>query len=312
MKQRILMGGALLVFSAAMLSAADPQLLNLVMPDAQMIGGMNVDQAKTSPFGQYLLTQLAANDQDLARFAAATGFDPTRDLQEVLVASTHGPKPSNLVLARGTFNVDKIKAAALAAGGATETYKGVVIVTDRKEAFAFLSPVLAVGGDIASVRAAIDRQTAPTTLDAALVVKINQLSAVQDAWGIANGPFGAVQPPPTPNGVAIPANAFQKVDQVTGGVKYGAQIVVTSDIQASTPQDATNLSSVLQFMVNLGQMQGQKDPELAALLKAVAITTAGNMVHVSGSVPEATAEKLVQLKPHNTVPNAGPRHMRKL
>ena len=33
-------------------TAADPQLLNLVMPDAKVLAGVNVDQAKTSPFGQ--------------------------------------------------------------------------------------------------------------------------------------------------------------------------------------------------------------------------------------------------------------------
>jgi len=37
------------------LSAADPQLLNLVMPDVKVMADINVEQAKTSPFGQFVL-----------------------------------------------------------------------------------------------------------------------------------------------------------------------------------------------------------------------------------------------------------------
>src|SRR3982750_1819677 len=73
--------------------AADPQLLNLMMPDAKVVAGVNVDQAKTSPFGQYVLTQIQATQSaELQKLTALTGFDPTRDVHEVLVGSNGDSK----------------------------------------------------------------------------------------------------------------------------------------------------------------------------------------------------------------------------
>src|SRR5436309_12080829 len=69
-------------------NAADPQLLNLVMPDAKVLAGVNVDQAKVTPFGLYVLGQMQLQDAHLKELTNLTGFDPTRDVHELLVATT--------------------------------------------------------------------------------------------------------------------------------------------------------------------------------------------------------------------------------
>src|SRR3954454_4643447 len=75
-------------------TAADPQLLSLVMPDAKVVAGVNVDQAKTSPFGQYVLSQMQLQDTEFQKLVMLTGFDPTRDVHELLVA-TNGTGKEN-------------------------------------------------------------------------------------------------------------------------------------------------------------------------------------------------------------------------
>src|SRR5437763_7713041 len=93
--------------------AADPQLLSLVMPDAKVLAGVNVDQAKTSPFGQYVLSQMQSQDAHLKELTTLTGFDPTRDVHEVLVASSGDPnQQTGLAVARGNFDPARILAAA--------------------------------------------------------------------------------------------------------------------------------------------------------------------------------------------------------
>src|SRR5689334_721657 len=129
MNARFLTTAALAFSFAGILpaKAADSQLLNLVMPDAKVLAGVNVDQAKTTPMGQYVLTQVQAqNNQHLREITTLTGFDPTRDVSEILVASAGGPnQQSGLVLARGVFDLEKIKAAVALKGGATTTvYNG--------------------------------------------------------------------------------------------------------------------------------------------------------------------------------------------
>src|SRR5689334_17576659 len=115
--------------------AADPQLLNLVMPDAKVLAGVNVDQAKTSAFGQYLIGQFnAQTDPKLQELIAATGFDPTRDVHEILVATSGGTtQHTGLFLARGSFDPSRIAAFAASKGEvASEVYKGVTILEDLK------------------------------------------------------------------------------------------------------------------------------------------------------------------------------------
>jgi hypothetical protein len=298
MKMTIAATVLLLAPSAAVLEAADAQLLGLVMPNAKVLAGVNVSQAAASPFGRYMVAQIEAHDAHLQQMIAKTGFDPTRDLHEVLTASTGAANAPSLTVARGTFDISRITAAAQSSGGTTQTYKGVTIVTDPKDSdcFAFLNPTLALAGHLADVKGAIDRQNVPTVLPSTLQVMVNQLSTTEDAWGVSEVPPPSgvmISPPGAP---AVPPNAFQNIEQASGGVKFGAQIVATAKLQADTAQNANSLANVLQFLLNLGQMQSQKDAQVAAVLKDVVVSVSGNTVNVSASVPEATAEAAVQLK----------------
>jgi hypothetical protein len=278
------------------------------MPDAKILAGVNVDQAKTSPFGQYIITQLEAQDPHFQEFVAETGFDPTRDLDELLIASNGTAKTAaHLTLARGAFNADSIGAAAKAGGATSEVYNGVTIVENAKhgDGFAFLNGGLAIAGDIASVKAAIDRQSAPSTLPASLLVAVNQLSTTEDAWGISEVPPPALKPPANaPNLPTVPPNTFQKITQATGGVKFGAQIVFNAQLLANTAPDATAVANVLQFLTNLGEMRFQQNAQALAALKSVAINANGNTVTISASIPEAQVEALAQMR-HNHAAEPG-------
>jgi len=306
MKPPILTAATLIALSAGLLPAADSQLLNLVMPDAKVLAGVNVDAAKGTPFGQYVLSQIQAQgDPHLQQVATLTGFDPTRDVHELLVASSAVPGSQNgLILARGTFNASAIQAAAQLAGGVLETYKGVTLIKDPKQthAFAFPDSTTAIAGDVASVKGAIDRQTLAAPLPAAVIVQVNQWSGAQDAWVIADVPPATLHAPVNP-GTQNPAlqNAFQNIQQTAGGVKFGAQVVLTGQAQADTAQNATAMAGVVQFLVSMAQLQTQqKNPQLAALLPALSVTASANFVNISLSVPEAQVEQIVKPKPAAT------------
>src|ERR1035438_9521444 len=125
MKAQILTATLLTAFSGV-LSAADPQLLNLVMPDAKVLAGVNVEQAKGTQFGQWVLNQMQTQDTQLQQLVVLTGFDPRRDVRELLVASDGVPGgKTGLAVAKGTFDVSKITAAATLAGVVSEVYNGV-------------------------------------------------------------------------------------------------------------------------------------------------------------------------------------------
>src|SRR5438874_13600 len=170
-----LAAGFLVIFPAS--AAVDSQLLTLLMPDAKVLAGVNVEQAKASPFGQYVLSQVQTQNQDLKKLEALTGFDPTRDVRELLVASNGtGTDHTGLFLARGTFNPGLIAAAATAHDAVTESYNGVTILEDpnKTHGVAFPDASLAIAGDIANVKAAIDRVKSPASLPSSIVAQVNQ------------------------------------------------------------------------------------------------------------------------------------------
>jgi hypothetical protein len=291
-------------------SAADSQLLNMVMPDAKVIAGVNVDSAKNSPFGLYVLAQIQSNNTELQQLIALTGFDPTRDVDEVLVAtpSAAGSKVSGLVLARGTFD-PAMATLATAKGAVIEVYNGVTILEgeDQQAGIAFISTARVAAGDIASVKAAIDRQGPNPALPAAVVTQVNTWSTNEDAWVITTVPLSALAPAGagvgttggTTSGNTMPnpmAGVLQQVLQIGGGVKFGSSVVGTAAITADNAADATQIANTLQFFVNLMQMQAQKNPQLANVAQGFSVNAQGTTVNVTITLPEAQFQQLFQME----------------
>ena len=305
MKARIASFAALLALTAALSAAADPQLLSMVMPDAQVVAGVNVDQAKTSPFGQYVLAQIQSNDQKLQDLTALTGFDPRRDVRELLVASPGGNGPNTgLALARGTFDLAKIGAAARTNGAAVETYNGATLVTDPKKngSLGFLPDGTAVvAGTTDLVKAALNRRSSTTSsISPALSAKVQQWSTSQDAWVVTTvspASLGPAHGANLPGGVAN-SDAVQKIDQFGAGVKFASNVAVSAEAQALTAQDAQGLAGVLQFLINLAQTNSAQNPDAAALLKAVTVSVQGQVVKIGLTVPYDLFENLIKQGPH--------------
>jgi hypothetical protein len=299
MKAQLLTATLLTAFSGV-LSAADPQLLNLVMPDAKVFAGVNVEQAKGTLFGQYVLNQIQSHDADMQKLVALTGFDPRRDVREVLVASEGNPKAkTGLALARGNFDVGRITTAAQQAGKgdiATEMYNGVTILEDAKatHGIAFLDSTTVIGGDIANVKGAIDRRSNSQPLPAAILVKINQWSNSQDAWGLSMVPPTSLVPPQgtqQPNPLLATTTSVQ---QAFGGVKFGTNVVFSGEAVADTPANATALGDLVKFAINLAQMQAPKTPETTALINSVTVTPSGNVLKISASLPQDVFTQMLE------------------
>src|ERR1039457_6052406 len=199
MNARILTTATLFATLAGVLTAkaADSQMLSLVMPDAKVIAGVNVDSAKSSTFGIYLIGEIQANAAGLQQLVTLTGFDPARDLHEILAATNSTVGHTGLALARGNFDVAKITALATLGGAFTETYSGVTIIEDPNKmgGAAFLDATLVVAGDIASVKAAIDRPHSGQSLPASVVTLVNQWSSTEDAWVVTTVPPYTLTPP---------------------------------------------------------------------------------------------------------------------
>jgi hypothetical protein len=301
---------AALIF-AGLLSAADPQLMNLLMPNAKVVAGVNVEQAKNSPFGLFLLSRVQNGDPGLAKLTAATGFDPRRDLTEVLMATLGQPGQQGLVLARGTFDSQQILNAATSAGHNVEAYNGVSILTGQDEklthALAFLGDSVAIAGDLDNVKAAIDRRSNNSSqIDPALAAIVQQLSGSQDAWSVSMVPIAALTngklPDTNLNGM-LNSDVLKAIQQTSGGIKFGANIQISAEAVANSSQNATALADVIHFLGNMVQANAPAASAAAitSLVQSLSVQTDGNTVKLALAIPEQQLESLVNSAPHGTV-----------
>ena len=280
-------------FASVSLQAADPVLLNLVMPDAKVLAGINVQKAKTTQFGQFLLTQMPVGDP-LNGFISATGFDPRQDLTEVLMASSGAAKSSGLVLARGTFNPAQI-AAALAKDGqhTSQTYKGAQLITATATgdngAVAFLSGSIAVAGDVTSVKGAIDRSSGNNAIDPTLSAKVASFSAT-DAWSVSIAPLSM----PGTDGANNPlGGALKSIQQASGSIMLSSPVEISAQALADSDQDATSLSDVLKFLAAMMQGQQGQGGAPGALLNSLNVTTDHSTINLQLTIPEDQLEQLI-------------------
>jgi hypothetical protein len=284
--------------------AADQELIKLLMPNAKVVAGVNVDQAKASPFGQYVLQQMTPQDPNMKELQVQTGFDPTRDVRELLVASVGATEPgkeSGLALARGNFNVAGITAAVTSHGGLVEDYAGAKIVSDpnKQVGIAFVNPTLVIAGDLTNVKAALDRQNSPSTLPSALLAQINEWSNSQDAWIVTAVPPTSLVPrkdAPKVPGVGPGNDAFQNIQQAAGGVRFGSIVTVRVQGVTDSSQSAQQMGDAIRLLASLAQMQGGNDPVVKALTQSLNINPAGNQLNVAISMPSDQLAELVAPK----------------
>lgn len=300
---------AVLSIASALISlpaaaAVDPALLALVAPDARIVTGIQVDQSKASKFGQFVLSQITDN-ADLKKFTLDSGFDPRRDLKEIVVATSGLDGAGSLVIGRGAFQKERLLGAARTAGGVSSIHNGIEMVSANDigslSTLAFLDSSTALVGDQASVKAAIDRRSSGATgLSAAMATKAREIGAVNDAWFVTLAPlseFLGSRMADANLGAAMQGNLLQAVQQASGGVKFGAsEVGIGFEAVTRSDKDASALADVLRFFASMLQSnQTSSDPKTvkaASLAEKMKLSTQANIMKLSLSIPEADMERM--------------------
>src|SRR5579862_8074374 len=288
--------------------AADPALLKLVMPDAKVIAGIQVDQTKNSLFGQYILSHMQVDDAGFKSFIAQTGFDPRRDVKEILIASnweSNSAASRWLVLARGSFDLAKIATAAQGAGVSTSNFQGVNILvhsssakTEVENAVAFFDSTYAVMGDLPSVEGAIGRQKIGAAPSSQLLSKVNDLSSKNDFWFVTLVPvseFAGAMPDPNLSG-AMKGNLLAAINEASGGIRFGDTVTISAEATTRSEKDAQALVDVVKFVAGMVQLNRQNNAtagQVATLVDTLDCKAAGNVTTLSLAIPEVQLEQML-------------------
>ncbi|HUJ51606.1 MAG TPA: hypothetical protein VLW25_15460 [Bryobacteraceae bacterium] len=293
----------------AMLCAADPGLLRLVMPDAKVIAGLQVDRTRDSAFGQFVLSHMQLSDESFQKLIAETGFDPRRDVSELMIASnweSSSPESRWLVLAKGAFDLQKIQAAAQLNGATITNFQGAPVYSysgstgpDSDSAITFLDASSAVMGDMTSVKAALTRQRSSAPASSDLLKKVGPVSAKNDFWFVTLVPlseFAGAMPNPNLSS-AMQGNVLNGINQASGGIHFGDTVTISAEAITRSDKDAQALVDVVKFVASMLQLNRQDNPtagQVSSLLDTLDTKTTGNVMSMSLVIPEQQLEQLFQ------------------
>lgn len=296
---RLMLTTACFLFCAAAV-AADPALLRLVPADPQMVAGLDVERARLSPFGQRILAEMKDEDEQFRKLVESTGFDPRRDLREIVVASVKGASASEgVVLVRGVFDGARIGRFLEEEGGRKEVYRGVEIWQakgkDPSAVFAFVNSALALFGQSSRVRDAIDRhQAGGADIAGPLAARVRDWSSRNDAWfvsGVALSEMGR-----GPGGLVPGGLNLESIREASAGVRFGSVVELTGELTMRSAQDATALADVVRFVVSMLRANAAQPglDELSKIVDSLQLATSGELMNFSLSITEVQLEKLLE------------------
>lgn len=288
--------------AASVAFAADSSLLRLMLPEATTVMGIDVDRARGSSLGQRLIDDIRDDDGSLRRFVAGTGFDPRRDMREIVLSSASGNTDKNSLIAiRGNFNSGKISSYLRGEGADLSQYRGFDVWRNWKtkdgrsnSSFALLNHDTALLGPDDQVRGALDRKSANSNgLSANMRDRVSQVSQRYDAWFVsANGMSGNARAF-VPGSVNVDVDTIQ---QASGGVRFGRELEIGGEVLARSAKDARSLGDVLRFfaaMVNLNSDKGGME-DASRIADSLQVNTSGSTTRFSLMVGEDMVSRMVQ------------------
>jgi hypothetical protein len=176
----------------------------------------------------------------------------------------------------------------------------VQVLTSKKQqdplSVACLSSSLVVGGDPASVRHVITNRDQGPGPNAVLAAKAAELSLTNDIWLVSRVP-----PADLTGDVAAGSiggnpqmEMLRSIEQASGGVKLGPNLLLTADVTTRTPKDAESLAAVVRLIIGLAASGNRDAKQAAAILEKLALRVEGNTLRLSFSIPEAELNKSIQ------------------
>jgi hypothetical protein len=231
---------------------AENSALGYLPEGTRNVIGINVRAVASSALVKSAMSQAMSARPDLGaqfqKLGALPGFDPLRDIEEVLIgAAGEGKNAPAVVVLRGHFDVEKMGAGAF-------PYRGVPMLSAGGGAsgtLALIDGSIALAGDAASVRAAIDRG-GKGTLPASTAARIESLRSRYDIWGFGHMPSSLL------SGTAKP-DALKSIDSFQFGIGLSNGLEGTAELHARSPEDAQKLSAIAQMVQMMVAAQKPKD-----------------------------------------------------
>ncbi|MEO8595076.1 MAG: hypothetical protein ABI759_17280 [Candidatus Solibacter sp.] len=248
----------LLACAAVRMGSAADLDLNLAPPGTKAVFGARVKGIADAPLFKAAARGKPQLVEDWAKLVAFTGFDPLRDIDEVIIVAPTGDRPGEgLVILRGRFNVER-----MAAGAAL--YRDVPLLgKGDTSVLALLDAETAIAGNRAVVRAAIDRRGQPAVLEERIAARVQSLRDRFDLWGFGDQVEGL-----TPSGIG---KEWSSLDRFEFGVRMTDGFEIAAELHSREPRDAEKMAASIGSVGELMGAGGAKAPKLNVEVKDGAV-----------------------------------------
>ena len=295
------------VVLAAGLCEASPRidnvLIRMVPPGATGLVGAHMDQITGSALYQKMMAQQKLPQLD--QFARETGFDPRRDVREILSATTDN---GTVLLARGKFNVkqEPIEGLKLVRHGEYNIH-----VFDQS-GFCILDSTLAVAGQIPAIEAALDEWKANGSHHAAesLLKSRGPVSPQTPLWGASTGfaQFLSQNLPRAGNNGIDFSSIFKGIQNTWFSADITSGFEGSIHCTTGTDKDAMNLRDAAKGLIGLGRLSVPENrPELLTFWDGFAVEQDGRSFSLNIDVSGDLIDQMVQMLSAPTARRSGRR-----
>jgi hypothetical protein len=303
----------------ALAAAAEPDMLNLVMPDAVTVMEVNLAKIMASPVGAamkdafhqgaaaQLKTELAkANSPFQEQIGALADIDWSREVLDIVVARGPGKPAPTLILVRSSLDLARIQAMKGFSGQVTE-YEGVPMLTSPKAevgVLAFLDGSIVAVGQLRDVQSAIHRRGQHTALPAALAAQVGKYSE-DDIWvastEIMTGPVAMPAAAKSPMGAQV-EKFIEKIAGLNGGLRFSPDFDLSADLEARTEKGAAEIADGMRWLTGVAQPQA-KNASLSTRLEGFKFRLNGKHILPPGAAAVAARQAQPIMQP--AAPSSG-------
>jgi hypothetical protein len=280
-------------FAIASALAAQPRIDNvlekMVPPSATGIVGAHMDQIKQTEMYRKLLAMQGLGQLD--QFARETGFDPRRDVREILfVTEGNGA----VLLARGSFHVN-----ASATKNFQKTRQGQYeIWSDARNGFCILDSTLAAAGPIQSIRDVLNEWTSGThTAAQHLIGYAASVNPQFQIWGVSTGTGNfLVDHPPAPNSGLDFTSIFRSLQEYWFQADFSSGMKAEIHANTHTEKEAMNVRDAAKGLIGLGRLNTpDNQPDLLKVWDGMSVDQQGRSISIRAEMPQELIDRLVQM-----------------
>lgn len=287
------MRAVLLILTLAAAATATPRVDNvlekMVPPGTTSLVGARMDLLKTTLFYRNILA--AQKLPQLDQFAEDTGFDPRRDVRELLYADA---PEGTVILARGSFRITDTVLK-----GAQHTRYGVYdIVGQGGNGLCILDSTLAIAGQIPAIKAALDEWiTGKHTAAQPLLTRLKTADENAQIWGFSQGAAGflANNLPSLSGGIDF-SKILRGLDDTWFQADFSAGFRAEVHGVTATDKDASNLRDAVKGLVGLGRLYTpEKQPELIKLWDGIVVEQLSRALTIIADIPQNLVDRLIAM-----------------